>query len=178
MKPDELMPSDQKLLLSQLSDLIGPTNRAKPEDEDAKALEKFLDDHPDLWRISEDIQTTIAKEFISHMAPGPARRRLLLAEFQSLREELAQSAQSPLERQLADNVALCWLEVVYARHYLSLHLTQNPDAVDYWNTRVDTAQRRYLKATETLARIRRINLPAVQLNVAHNQVNQALMTGD
>ena len=48
---------------------------------------------------------------------------------------------------------------------------------DFWERRLSAAQRRFLRATETLARVRRLQLPAVQVNIAERQLNQVTTRG-
>jgi hypothetical protein len=44
---------------------------------------------------------------------------------------------------------------------------------DYHQRRMDAAHRRFLAALEALATVRRLTLPALQINVARRQVNVA-----
>ena len=44
---------------------------------------------------------------------------------------------------------------------------------DYHQRRCDLAQRRYLAAVKALALVRKLGVPALQLNIARNQVNVA-----
>jgi len=43
----------------------------------------------------------------------------------------------------------------------------------FWDRRLSAAQRRHLRACETLARIRRMGIAALQVNIARQQVNVA-----
>ena len=40
---------------------------------------------------------------------------------------------------------------------------------DYFQRRIDRAHRRFLSAVETLARVRKLALPILQVNIARNQ---------
>jgi hypothetical protein len=44
---------------------------------------------------------------------------------------------------------------------------------EYHLHRIDSAHRRFLSAIATLARVRRVALPALQVNIGENQVNVA-----
>ena len=100
-----------------------------------------------------------------------AVRRKLAA----LRDELAGPAPTPLERLLAHSIAVCWLQVHQAdRSYAA----NTRDGVglplgDYLQRRQDRAHRRYLQAIRTLAQVRRLLTPAMQVNIAREQVNVA-----
>jgi hypothetical protein len=73
---------------------------------------------------------------------------------------------------------LAWLRCVDVERRYSDILGESVTLAvgDFWERRLTMAQRRYLRALETLARVRRLALPAVQVNIGAQQVNQ-LNTG-
>ena len=78
-----------------------------------------------------------------------------------------------------DRVALCWLHL----HYAEGTYAQKMDGLDaawseHHQRRIDRAQRRYLQAIRTLAQVRRLAVPAtnVQVNLGQHQVNQMTPT--
>ena len=87
-----------------------------------------------------------------------------------MRFELAGPNPTPLERLLVERIVACWLhlhhlETCYAERDLSLELDS------HYQRSIDRAQKRYLAAIKTLAVIRKLALPALQLNIARKQVN-------
>ena len=71
--------------------------------------------------------------------------------------------------------ALCWLRLQLIEQQYSGVQAGNmtlPQG-DYWERRLSAAQRRYLRAVETLARVRRLRVPALQVNIGEKQVNIA-----
>jgi hypothetical protein len=80
---------------------------------------------------------------------------------------------------LIEQIALCWLRlsIVEVRH--ADHTTSGSIGIsqaDYWDRALSAAQRRYLRAIESLARVRRLLHPnAVQVNIGAQQVNVANM---
>ena len=92
-----------------------------------------------------------------------------------MREELGFAQASALERLLIDRVILSWLRL----HHVDFHhtaalenSTQLPRA-NYWERRLSAAEHRFLQACQSLARIRKLNLPTVQVNIGEKQVNIA-----
>jgi hypothetical protein len=90
-----------------------------------------------------------------------------------LRGELAGPSPAPLERLLADRAVTCWLflhdrEVRYAQA-TGLSITQ----AEHWQKVIDRAHRRYLGALKTLALVRKLALPVLQVNIARRQTNVA-----
>ena len=95
----------------------------------------------------------------------------------ALRWELEGPAPTPIERLLVDRVVLCWLhlhyaEARYAQNMMQLSLMQH----DFYQRRLSMAQRRYLAAITALAQVRRLQVPAVQVNIAEQQLNVAAIT--
>jgi hypothetical protein len=90
-----------------------------------------------------------------------------------LHEELAGSSPTPLERLLVERIVACWLhvhhlETIYANNeHLSLELG------GYYQRSVSAAQKRYLAAIKTLAVVRKLAVPVLQVNIAKKQVNVA-----
>jgi hypothetical protein len=50
---------------------------------------------------------------------------------------------------------------------------QRMSVLEFWEHRLSMAQKRYLTACETLAKIRKMAVPALQLNIGDKQINVA-----
>jgi hypothetical protein len=103
-------------------------------------------------------------------------RETLRREIASVAAELAGPDPSPVEAILARSAALAWVflrwqEVQYAA------ILPSPEAsmarVEHRDRRLDRAFRRHLATLKMLAVVRRLALPALQVNLARNQVNVA-----
>jgi hypothetical protein len=103
------------------------------------------------WAVGQDL------------AAGEALRRRIA----QVRDELAGPDASPLERLLADNLALAWADAHLAaeRAYRAAALTLTE--ADRIERRRDRAQRRLIAAAKSLDLIRRV-MPAVQVHVEQN----------
>jgi hypothetical protein len=88
-----------------------------------------------------------------------------------LRSDLAGPDAEPLERLLAERIALCWLSVHDAEVRFAQAKDLSINQATFWQKRIDSAHRRYLSAIKTLATVRKLALPAVQVNIARKQVN-------
>ena len=91
-----------------------------------------------------------------------------------MREELAGPGCAPLERLLADRIVICWLQLqyadaIYAQNMKDLNLHWN----DLYQRRQDRAHRRFLSACKALATVRRLAIPALQVNIGEKQINVA-----
>jgi hypothetical protein len=78
-----------------------------------------------------------------------------------------------LETLLIGRVVTCWLQL----HYWDVLAAQSTESTlrqrDYLQRSQERAQRQYLSAIRSLAAVRRLLLPAVQVNIGAQQVNVA-----
>jgi hypothetical protein len=129
----------------------------------------------DEWARSELIDWAAGKQ-----GNEEANERLR-QELDSLTAELAGPNPSPVELVLAQTAALDWFalrnhEARYSGTATSgegMTLAQS----EHQQRRIDPTHRRLMSSLKTLATVRRLAVPAVQINVARQQVNQ-LSVGD
>ena len=80
---------------------------------------------------------------------------------------------TPIERMLAERASLCWHIVnLYESAYANAS-GWNISQADRQHRKIDKAHARFLSAIRTLAQVRKLALPTVQVNIARNQVNVA-----
>jgi hypothetical protein len=100
-----------------------------------------------------------------------AFREALQRKLEMLRAELAGPSPTPVERLLVERVVTCWLHL----HDTEVRFVQAKDLTihqaDYRQRALDSCQRRYLAALKALALMRKLALPALQVNIAKKQVN-------
>jgi hypothetical protein len=87
---------------------------------------------------------------------------------------LAGANPTPVERLLVERVVACWLQVQdadvrYAQGQKELTFAQG----EYYQRRMERAHKRYLSALRTLALVRKLAVPVLQVNIAKKQVNVA-----
>jgi hypothetical protein len=97
-----------------------------------------------------------------------------------MREQLGYEESPPLERILIEQILVCWvnlyvLEINSATKLCESHSTETGL---YWDRRLTGAQRRFRRASESLARIRKLsrNTPALQFNIATSGGQQVNLT--
>jgi hypothetical protein len=131
------------------------------------------------WSVAERLMDNWAVGKLIDWAAGKDGNAKTKA---SLKEELCDVAAklsgpspSPTESVLAETAATCWFafrmhEAQYAGNITAdgMSLAQSEHA----QRRMDRAHRRFLSTVKTLAAVRRLALPALQINVARQQVNQ------
>ena len=97
-----------------------------------------------------------------------------------MRRELNGLAPRPLERLLVARIATNWLTLQYAEALYAQRMKDGNlplDVSTHQQERIDRSQRRYLAAIRALAHLRRLQVPAVQVNVAEKQINVAGAAG-
>lgn len=159
---------------NQLYALVEAANKQKPKPADVMALRRLLEEHPEVWR-AVDLAHNAALGVIGEETPSKGTQALIEANYKGIRCELDYERANALERMLIDHVALCWLRLQCVEQRYTNTTSQRigiPQA-DYWERRLSAAQQRYLRAVEILARIRRLRLPTMQVNIADKQVNIA-----
>ena len=161
----------------ELADLLNRMNTDDPSREDRRALRKVLKEHPDLWRSAGDLSRRAEEQIIKKKSGGTAIvEESLRHGVKQIRKDLGHEDAPALERLLIEQVALTWLHYHSTQHSYhqvtsgSIPITQ----ADYWERRLDAAQRRFLRATKTLGRVRKMaGREALQINIGGQQVNVA-----
>ena len=157
--------------------IIREADREKPSAEARKTLDEFLRSDPAIWHAVGDMVEQAARHLISKAAGSYAIKASMTKGWDQMQLDLARPSDGALERLLVQQVVIAWLHLGYVEYQYSAVTTETGLTIkraEYWERRLSAAQRRYLRATETLARVRRLQLPAVQVNIGAQQINQAM----
>lgn len=164
-----------------LADAINKTNKEKPTKADRAELDRLLQAVPGVWIVAGDLIENTARKLIADSNAVYSVRASLDVGWKQMQVDMAHPGDGALEKMLVQQVALCWLKLAYTERHHEYYLTHGNTTItqaDFWERRLSAAQRRYLRACESLARVRRLKLPAVQVNIAEQQVNQVMIGGD
>ena len=163
---------------TELETAVARANHLLPEanagDPSALAdLRTIFDDHPQLWDGMGDLAREAELTLVRLVAgPNTVTKEAIRKKLDALRRDVAGPAPSPLERLLADRVALGWLGLAVAEGQYHRALEQGLSQSDeFHQRRVERAQRRYLAAIKALAQVRRLGVAAVQVNIGDKQIN-------
>jgi hypothetical protein len=103
-------------------------------------------------------------------------RTVVERELHRLKDELAGGTTDPLEGLLIARIAAAWVALHYAEKLYAAGLATNGMAWAQIEHRARTAERmnrNFLRATEALAKVRRLRIGTVQVNIADKQINVA-----
>jgi hypothetical protein len=161
------VPTDPKSLL----DLI---NRAEAGDEKTlPVLREMLKIPGTVEMLGGNLALQAEHSFVNGAAGNNlAFREALLTKLQAMRAELAGSNPTPVEQLLVERVVACWLQVQDADvRYAQRQKEATWREAEFGMERMDRAHRRFLSAVRTLALVRKLALPVLQVNIARKQVN-------
>lgn len=127
---------------------------------------------------AEIVGGNIAKEALNglvsrYASKSPVTKEAILRKLEELRADLSGTNATALEILLVERVLATWLHL----HHLE-KLYANKDSFElsvgvYFQKVISAAQKRYLAAIKGLAEVRKLAMPALQVNIAKKQVNVA-----
>lgn len=100
-------------------------------------------------------------------------KETITRKLESMRLELAGTAPTPLEMLLVERVLSCWLHLHHLEAHYALQDEMTLTRGAYYQRCISAAQKRYLAAIKTLALVRKLAVPVLQVNIARKQVNVA-----
>jgi hypothetical protein len=114
-------------------------------------------------------QSLISRASGENVLAQEAIRRKIAA----VQAELEGQTPTPIERLLAERASLCWFMVYWYENEYANADGWPVHQVDLQQRKIDRAHARFLSAVRTLAQVRKLALPALQVNIAKSQVNVA-----
>jgi hypothetical protein len=170
----DLIQPKKKLTDKERERLSALTHKAQKGDRKALAEASRMLTENKLWHVVGDMGRYAQDAWLDAAADtNPLARKALEEQLRELRNGLREAGDSPLERVLIDRLVACWLQANYVdwQHGSLLKKGSYSFAEGrYDQERQDRAHRRVLQAAKTLATVRRLLSPAVQINVGQNQI--------
>jgi hypothetical protein len=174
--PEEPSPEIMRLA-ARMDDAVRKADRG---DQNALQITRRLFDRmPELWDGYGNLAAAAEAALVDlYAGQSVLAREGLCRKLAAMRAQLAGPEASPLEQMLVERVVACWLQsfhadLAYARALKDLSAQE----LEFHQRRQDRATRQYLKALRSLAEVRRLLLPALQVNIAERQVNIGSVDG-
>ena len=144
-------------------------SRARNGDE--RAYEALAQHFPETLQTVERVAVNTRRLMLDQITKNDLVTRASLEnELESMRCVLGGPNPSLAEQLIIERILACWLNMVMTEQML-ITIPPSTIAQDKWlHNRLMVAEKRYLKALTTLARIRRLLKPSVKVNIA-SQVN-------
>ena len=167
----------------QFVEVLQRAYRPNPDRQDIEELQTWLDEYPEIWHLVFDMARVIEANLIRRIVPDQAAHLALEKNVESIRHDLGYEKATALESSLIDNIVLSWLRWQWTEYQLVVLMGAGETGIsasEFWERRLSAAQGRYLRACETLAKIRRLaaRSPTLQVNIASESGQQVNIAGD
>lgn len=139
-----------------LQALIEATDKENPKPEDLSAMQKYLNDNAAFVTVNS-ISRKAFERAVEVSSSSALMREMFNRQIKEKRKDLGIEAASPVEKILIDQVVLCWFRLnnLEILHAVKTHEGHSVETGLYWEKRLNSAQRRLLKATETLTKVQK-----------------------
>lgn len=141
---------------------------------DRAAFRERLEQQPDKWRNMGAVVRIAEKEIIEKVHATGATKELMALSCVEMRKELTLEGDGALELMLVDAAVLAWLRLgcIELSHTNNLAGSFTTDAGLFWDKRLSSAHKRFREACTSLARVRKLRRPKLNLTIA--QINNLL----
>lgn len=152
------MKDEDKEVAKDFLAVLRATDKEKPAPGDIIKLRDYLVAHPDFAAVTGDLAYQAKIQILGNAMPKMKGTALCVESvYDAMRADMGYENASAVERSLIEHVCLCWLrlyatELRYEVNMKDATLAQG----EYWEKKLSANQRRYLRAVETLARVRRL----------------------
>lgn len=167
--PDGIDPQE----LDEFNQLVTIARDDATESDQLARMRDYLIRFPDLASQLGDIAGFSLQSLSTYAAGDTITQESIRASAAEFKRQLARPGDSPLEKFAIDQcVHAHLLHYTIELRYLDAH-TQ-PSGTErslYWEQRLTISQKRYMRALNNLARLRRFALPPIQINIAESQTN-------
>jgi hypothetical protein len=165
----------------EIKDLARRVDKENPKTEDIEKMRSLLRSDPNLWRRGGDLANQNQNKLIDDLKMAPSARMAIYAALRAMRRGLGYTDAPMIEQMLIENVLLAWLRL-NLWEYLFTELDNGEGMTlkkaAFWDKRISAGQRRYLRAIETLARVRKVTRTTMQINIAEEGSQQVNIAGD
>ncbi len=173
-EPAKQLPANDVTVPTSIADVRALLNRTVAGDESTVPVVRKMLQNPSLIPIfGGNLAQQVIDSFVSGLGGKDVGfREAMQAKLNQLRAELLGENPTPVERVLVERVVACWLQVQDAE--LRAGRGQKDATyklLDFYQRRMDATNRRFLAAVKTLALVRKLAVPALQVNIAKKQVN-------
>jgi hypothetical protein len=122
-------------------------------------LRRFLDEDPKLIRYVGNVARRVIDGLVAqHAANSAFIKECEERKLDEMRVELGYEGASPTEKMLIEQVLICWfrLHTLESVHSVKTTESHSSETGLYWDRRLSTAQRRFTRTCESLAKVRKL----------------------
>ena len=153
-----------------------------PDPRDINRLRRLIAETPGVLTFAFSATQSVREQLIEKLSHG-SNRAVMLAEVDKLKKDLDYAAVPPIEQLLIELILTARLRVIDADNRYNQAVVNQSVSLQvgaYWDNLLTSTQARFLRAIETLARVRRLarNTPALQINIAREGGKQVNVQGE
>ncbi len=156
--------------------IVAATNKKNPAQQDIEALREMMREDASIWQNHGDwakqTELVILNEYFETSGFPLETVKKKLA---NLRDELGWENATVLEKLLIRQVCLTWLRLYYLerQHHQATSGSHSLVSGTYWDKRLSMAQKRHLKAVESLAKVRKMTAQTTKLEAAASKARSS-----
>jgi hypothetical protein len=152
-----------------------------PDPKDVARFRELAVEHPYLWPYATQVSQGMRDHIVNLITDGGVRA-IMLAGLDILKKELGYESAPALEKLLIDHILTARTRLYWVEHRYTQRIYENTISFEggtWWDNLLSSANNRFLRAVETLARVRRLakNSPLFQVNIA-NEGGRQFVVGE
>lgn len=167
-------------LTTKQIEILEKNNTIDAQPEDVQAMIQIFNDQPEIWQlIGNMVQQNIDHILSIENSWPPLATEITRRGLASKQKELGYETSPMLEKMVIDAVLLAWVrwqDVEYKYTVVNRGEGITLFKTAFWEKRLSATQGRFLRACESLARIRRL-APTLQINIATENGQQVNIAG-
>jgi hypothetical protein len=145
-------------LYKEFGALLERANKTNARPADVQKLTRFLGENEaeNLWRRVAGVCRTAESSLLGDDRIPAGLRECWKRRMAALRRELGHADAPQMEKLLIEHAVVCWLRLNLIETFNAQILNQNVSLIKatFWEKRLVTAQQRFTRAVETLAKVR------------------------
>lgn len=159
-----------------LQKILAATNKKNPKESDLATLREMMREDASIWQIYGDwarqSQDVILNEYFENSGFVLETVKKKLAD---LRDELGWENAAEIEKLLIRQICLSWLRLYYVerQHHQFTSGSHSLTSGIYWDKRLSMAQKRHLRAIESLAKVRKMMAQTDKLEAAASKAKSS-----
>ena len=159
-----------------LREIIAATSKKNPKEEDLQTLRKMMKEDASIWQMYGDwahqCELMIMRDYFES---SDFLGKTVEKKLRDLRNELNWENSTVLEKLLIRQICITWLRLYYVerKHHQATTGSHSLTSGIYWDKRLSEAQKRHLKAIESLAKVRKMTAQTAKLEAAASKARSS-----
>jgi hypothetical protein len=150
------MPSTE-ISMNEGLEILKKVNVVSPSEEDKVAFHRLLEQKPNLMKGNEGLHKLVIDQLMVIHGFTFVRSYLMNEELAAMRDDLGFQTATQIEKLLIEQICINYMRLNLLENHHNIKTTEKHFTEDglYWEKRLDTAHRRYMRSVETLAKVRK-----------------------